>query len=112
MSLLAQNTALHPIRREQTGLRTFALTGYGEGWAEYAAGLCEQIGMYTDLRDRCGRMTSERFFAARMAADTGLHDAVLASGPLTLRLLPASAAARPAGHKRAGRGFSAQAPGG
>ena len=161
MSLLAENSALHPIRREQTGLRTFALTGYLEGWAEYAAGLCEEIGMYADPRDRYGRLTSERFFAARMVVDTGLnvlgwslgraaaclrengfmsepeiasellryavddpgqalgyhaghqylrelrgtwdirefHDAVLASGPLPLRLLPSSlAAARPADH--------------
>jgi uncharacterized protein (DUF885 family) len=73
MSLLAENSALHPIRREQTELRTFALTGYLEGWAEYAASLCEEIGMYTEPRDRYGRMTSERFFAARMAADTGLN---------------------------------------
>jgi hypothetical protein len=28
ISVLAENGALHPIRREQTGLRTFALTGY------------------------------------------------------------------------------------
>jgi hypothetical protein len=73
MGLLAENTALHPIRREQTQLRTFALTGYLEGWAEYAAGLCDQIGMYTDPRDRYGRMTPERFAAARMVADTGLN---------------------------------------
>jgi len=73
MSLLAGNTALHPIRREQTELRTFALNGYLEGWAEYAAGLCDEIGMYTDPRDRYGRMTSERFFAARMVVDTGLN---------------------------------------
>ena len=161
MSLLAQNTALNPIRREQAELRTFALTGYLEGWAEYAAGLCDEIGMYTDPRDRYGRMTSERFAAMRMVVDTGLnvlgwpldraaaclrdsgfmseseiasellryavddpgqalgyhvghwylrelrgtqdirefHDAVLASGPLPLRLLQASlAAARPVGH--------------
>ena len=176
MSLLAENTALHPIRREQTGLRTFALTGYGEGWAEYAAGLCEQIDLYTGLRDRYGRMTSERFFAARMAADTGLnvlgwsldraaaclrdsgfmseaeiasellryavddpgqalayqaghqylrelrgtgdirefHDAVLASGPLPLRLLPASlTAARPASRPQgSGAGVQCAGPGG
>ena len=35
----AENTALHPIRRQMTELRTFALNGYMEGWAEYAAGL-------------------------------------------------------------------------
>jgi uncharacterized protein (DUF885 family) len=161
MSLLAESTALHPIRREPTELRTFALAGYLEGWAEYAAGLCEEIGMYADPRDRYGRMTSERFFAARMAVDTGLnvlgwslekaaaclrengfmsdteiasellryalddpgqalayhaghqylrelrgtqdirrfHDAVLASGPLPLKLLPASlTASRLAAH--------------
>jgi uncharacterized protein (DUF885 family) len=160
MSLLAENSRLHPIRREQTELRTFALNGYLEGWAEYAAGLCEEIGVYANPRDRYGRMTAERFAAARMMADTGLnalgwpldraaaclrensfmsepeiasellryaaddpgqalgyhaghqylrelrgtqdtrqfHDAVLASGPLPLRLLPAAlAAARPAG---------------
>jgi uncharacterized protein (DUF885 family) len=72
-SLLAENTALHPIRRGHTELRTFALTGYLEGWAEYAAGLCDEIGMYADPRDRYGRMTSERFFAARMVVDTGLN---------------------------------------
>lgn len=33
MSLLAENMALHPIRRERTELRTFTLTGYLEGWA-------------------------------------------------------------------------------
>jgi Bacterial protein of unknown function (DUF885) len=44
-----------------------------EGWAEYAAGLCEEIGMYAEPRDRYGRMASERFFAARMAVDTGLN---------------------------------------
>jgi uncharacterized protein (DUF885 family) len=154
MGLLAENTALHPIRREAR-LRTFALNGYSEGWAEYAAGLCDEIGLYADPRDRYGRMTSERFLAARMAVDTGLnvlgwsleaaaaclressfmsepeiasellryavddpgqalayhagdlylrelrgtrdvrefHDAVLAAGPLPLRLLPESLAA-------------------
>jgi uncharacterized protein (DUF885 family) len=73
LSLLAENTTLHPIRREQTELRTFALNGYLEGWAEYAAGLCDEIGLYADPRDRYGRMTSERFLAARMVVDTGLN---------------------------------------
>jgi uncharacterized protein (DUF885 family) len=73
MGLLAENTALHPIRRGQTELRTFALNGYLEGWAEYAAGLCDEIGLYADPRDRYGRLTSERFFAARMVTDTGLN---------------------------------------
>jgi uncharacterized protein (DUF885 family) len=74
MSPLAENSALHPIRREQTGLRTFALNGYLGGWAEYAAGLCELRGTQ-DMRQ--------------------FHDAVLASGPLPLRLLRASPEAGP-----------------
>jgi uncharacterized protein (DUF885 family) len=73
MSLLAENSRLHPIRREQTELRTFALNGYLEGWAEYAAGLCEEIGVYANPRDWYGRMTAERFAAARMMADTGIN---------------------------------------
>jgi uncharacterized protein (DUF885 family) len=72
MGLVAENTALHPIRREPS-LRTFALNAYLEGWAEYAAGLCDEIGMYDDPRDRYGRLVSERFFAARMVVDTGLN---------------------------------------
>jgi uncharacterized protein (DUF885 family) len=72
MGLLAENTALHPIRRGLSQ-RTFALNGYLEGWAEYAAGLCDEIGLYADPRDRYGRLTSERFFAARMVVDTGLN---------------------------------------
>jgi uncharacterized protein (DUF885 family) len=68
-----ENTALHPIRREPTELRTFALNGYMEGWAEYAAGFCDEIGLYADQRDRYGRLSSERFFAARLVVDTGLN---------------------------------------
>jgi uncharacterized protein (DUF885 family) len=69
----AENTALHPIRRQMTDLRTFALNGYMEGWAEYAAGLCDEIGLYADPVDRYGRLSSERFHAARLVVDTGLN---------------------------------------
>ncbi|HEY3955436.1 MAG TPA: DUF885 domain-containing protein [Streptosporangiaceae bacterium] len=68
-----ENTALHPIRRELTELRTFALNGYLEGWAEYAAGFCDEIGLYADPLDRYGRLSSERFHAARLVVDTGLN---------------------------------------
>ncbi len=67
-----ENTALHPIRRESSELRTFALNGYMEGWAEYAAGFCDEIGLYADPLDRYGRLSSERFLAARLVVDTGL----------------------------------------
>jgi uncharacterized protein (DUF885 family) len=68
-----ENTTLHPIRREPTELRTFALNGYMEGWAEYAAGFCDEIGLYADPLDRYGRLSSERFLAARLVVDTGLN---------------------------------------
>lgn len=68
-----ENTGLHPIRREPNELRTFALSGYLEGWAEYAAGFCDEIGLYTDPLDRYGRLSSERFHAARLVVDTGLN---------------------------------------
>lgn len=68
-----ENTALHPIRREATELRTFALNGYLEGWAEYAASFCDEIGLYATPADRYGRLSSERFHAARLVVDTGLN---------------------------------------
>jgi uncharacterized protein (DUF885 family) len=67
-----ENTALHPIRRELT-LRTFALNGYLEGWAEYAAGFCDEIGLYAEPAERYGRLSFERFMAARLVVDTGLN---------------------------------------
>jgi len=69
----SENTALHPIRRELTELRTFALNGYMEGWAEYAASFCDEIGLYADPLDRYGRLSAERFHAARLVVDTGLN---------------------------------------
>jgi uncharacterized protein (DUF885 family) len=69
----AENTALHPIRREPSNLRTFALNGYLEGWGEYAAGLCDEIGMYADPVDAYGRLCMERFQAGRLVVDTGMN---------------------------------------
>jgi uncharacterized protein (DUF885 family) len=69
----AENTALHPLRRQTTELRTFALNGYLEGWAEYAAGFCDEIGLYATPAYRYGRLSSERFHAARLVVDTGLN---------------------------------------
>jgi len=73
IGLLMEDTALHPIRRVPTELRTFALNGYTEGWAEYAAGFCDEIGLYADPVDRYGRLSAERFQAARLVLDTGLN---------------------------------------
>ncbi|MFC0627539.1 DUF885 domain-containing protein [Kribbella deserti] len=68
-----ENKALHPLRREQLELPTFAIAGYHEGWAEYAAGLCKELGLYPDPIDHYGRLSAERFHAARLVVDTGLN---------------------------------------
>ena len=38
-----ENDTLHPIRRQLSNLRTFATNGFLEGWAEYAAGFCDEV---------------------------------------------------------------------
>ncbi len=46
---------------------------YGEGWAEYAASLGREVGLYQDPYDRYGRLASAMFFAVRLVVDTGMN---------------------------------------
>jgi uncharacterized protein (DUF885 family) len=62
-----ENADLHPIRRY--GL----LNAYNEGWAEYAATLAEEIGLYQAPEERYGRLQKEAMLAARLVVDTGLN---------------------------------------
>ncbi|WP_225829032.1 DUF885 domain-containing protein [Streptomyces naphthomycinicus] len=64
----AENTALPDLRRE---LAVF--DGFQEGWAEYAAGLGWEMGLYDDPWDAYGRLAHERFTAQRLVVDTGLN---------------------------------------
>ncbi len=49
--------------------------GYGEGWAVYSEDLAAEIGLYRDdPLGRIGYLQSLLFRAARLVADTGLHD--------------------------------------
>ncbi|MFE1287307.1 DUF885 domain-containing protein [Streptomyces sp. NPDC058751] len=64
----AENTALPDLRRELT-----AFSGFEEGWAEYAAGLGWEMGLYDDPWDAYGRLAHERFTAQRLVVDTGLN---------------------------------------
>lgn len=64
----AENDALPDLRRYGGGLVAF-----NEGWAEYAAGLGWEMGLYDDPLDGYGRLVHERFTAQRLVVDTGLH---------------------------------------
>jgi uncharacterized protein (DUF885 family) len=67
IALQAENNDLPDIRKYSS---TTALT---EGWAEYAAGLGQEMGLYGDPYDRYGRLAMESFLASRVVADTGLN---------------------------------------
>ena len=50
-----------------------ALSVFNEGWAEYASGLAEEMGLYDDPYDLYGRLVHERFVAQRLVVDTGMN---------------------------------------
>ena len=52
---------------------SMALSVFNEGWAEYASGLAEEMGLYDDPYDLYGRLVHERFVAQRLVVDTGLN---------------------------------------
>jgi uncharacterized protein (DUF885 family) len=64
----AENEALPDVRRYGA-----ALGAFNEGWAEYAAGLGWEMGLYDDPLDGYGRLVHERFTAQRLVVDTGLN---------------------------------------
>ncbi|MEU7382311.1 MULTISPECIES: DUF885 domain-containing protein [unclassified Streptomyces] len=64
----SENAALPDLRRELE-----AFSGFEEGWAEYAAGLGWEMGLYDDPWDAYGRLAHERFTAQRLVVDTGLN---------------------------------------
>jgi len=64
----AENDHLPEIRRQNIDN-----TAFNEGWAEYASGLAQEMGLYDDPYDWYGRLTQERFAAQRLVVDTGLN---------------------------------------
>jgi uncharacterized protein (DUF885 family) len=64
----AEDRSLPQLRREAAEFGAF-----GEGWAEYAAGLGWEMGLYDDPWDAYGRLAQERFTAQRLVVDTGLN---------------------------------------
>jgi uncharacterized protein (DUF885 family) len=62
-----ENDALHPLRQYSL------ITAYNEGWAEYAATLAGEIGMYEEPEERYGRLIMDAFFTTRLVVDTGMN---------------------------------------
>jgi len=67
VGLQYENDALHPFRRYSL------LPAYNEGWAEYAATLAGEIGMYEEPEERYGRLMMDGLFASRLVVDTGMN---------------------------------------
>ncbi len=53
--------------------RFYGNSAYAEGWALYAESLGSQLGVFKDPYNKFGQLASERFRAARLVIDTGIH---------------------------------------
>lgn len=51
------------------------INAFNEGWAEYAATLAGEMGMYPTPEERYGRLTMEAFVTCRLVVDTGMNAA-------------------------------------
>ena len=67
LSSQAENRTLPPLRRYN------AFNAFNEGWAEYAAGLAGEDGLYETPQERFGRLTMDAFLTCRLVVDTGMN---------------------------------------
>ena len=65
--LQSENEDLPDFRRETH------FTAFSEGWAEYAAWLGIEMGLYKDPYSRCGLYLEDIFESARLVVDTGMN---------------------------------------
>jgi uncharacterized protein (DUF885 family) len=70
MALQVENERLPPFRRLGGDV---GFNAYVEGWAEYAATLAEEMGMFPDPYDRLARLSADAFLSARLVVDPGLN---------------------------------------
>lgn len=62
-----ENRGLHPFRSHSF------VNAYNEGWAEYAATLAGELGMYPEPEERYGRLAMDAFLTCRLVVDTGMN---------------------------------------
>lgn len=73
------NADLHPWQRYLCEVH-----GYAEGWAHYAEGLSDELGLIRDDAERLGMVLGQIWRAVRIAADIGMHtDWPVPETPLT-----------------------------
>ncbi len=68
LALANEREDLPRFRRETIGYGAFT-----EGWAEYAANLAKEMGLYEDPYDLYGRLVMEMFISCRLVLDTGMN---------------------------------------
>jgi uncharacterized protein (DUF885 family) len=67
MASQRENQGLHPLRRNSF------VNAFNEGWAEYAAHLAGELGMYELPEERFGKLVMEAFLTTRLVVDTGMN---------------------------------------
>jgi uncharacterized protein (DUF885 family) len=67
LSTQQENEDLHPLRTNTL------FNAYNEGWAEYAATLAGEMGMYPTSAERFGRLVMDAFLTCRLVVDTGMN---------------------------------------
>lgn len=67
MASQRENTDLHPMRKAAF------CNAFNEGWAEYAATLAGEMGMYAEPEEQFGRLVMDAFLTCRLVVDTGMN---------------------------------------
>jgi uncharacterized protein (DUF885 family) len=67
MASQRENEKLHPVRAMAF------YNAFNEGWAEYAATLAGELGMYAEPEVRFGRLMMDAFLNCRLVVDTGMN---------------------------------------
>jgi uncharacterized protein (DUF885 family) len=67
LALARERTGVHPLSR------LLSNSGLVEGWAVYAEGLADEMGLYSSDLARLGWMVARLFYAGWTAVDSGIH---------------------------------------